>query len=109
MLTLIDSLSNDGQLFIVLVAEILRIKEKLENNTPNRLYFRLVVGSEKYGARFYVGVEQHYKIKSYWSERDGTSNNSLGYIYTKNLTTLKVEKFIETIVEKLVKDYGYTV
>ena len=111
MLTMIDSLSTDGQLLVGLIGEVIKIKEKLESNAPHRLYFKMVVGSEKFGGRFYVGVEKHYKSFDYWKEKETeeTCNDSLGYIYIKNLNTPKIEAFIEKIIEKLVKDYGYTV
>ena len=94
MLTMIDSLSNDGQLLVGMFTELIKVKEKFDNQQENwKIYIRLLGNSD----RLYVGI-QH--IKEY--------TESLGYIYITNLNTPKIEAFIEKIIEKL-KNYGYTV
>ena len=94
MLTMIDSLSNDGQLLVGMFTELIKVKEKFDNQQENwKIYIRLLGNSD----RLYVGIEH---IKGY--------TESLGYIYITNLNTPKIEAFIEKIIEKL-KNYGYTV
>lgn len=93
MITMVEDLSNDGQLLVSMFVEILKVKEKLEKQQDKyKMYIRILGNSD----RLYVGIEH-----------PSGSTDSLGYIYITNLTTAKFEKFVEVIIEKLEKNYGY--
>jgi hypothetical protein len=93
MITMVEDLSNNGQLLASMFVEILKVKEKFEaQQNENKMYVRLLGRCD----RLYVGIEYI---------NGGT--DALGYIYVTNLNTPKIEKFVEMIIEKLVKNYGY--
>ena len=95
MITMVEDLSNDGQLLVSMFVEILKVKEKLEKQQDKyKMYIRVLGNSN----RLYVGIEH-----------PSGSTDSLGYIYITNMNVAKIEKFVETIIEKLVNYYGYTV
>ena len=95
MITMVEDLSDNGQLLVGMFVEILKVKEKLEKQQDKyKMYIRVLGNSD----RLYVGIEH-----------PSGSTDSLGYIYITNLNVIKIEKFVETIIEKLIKYYGYTV